>query len=86
MAVSSVAEAADNWVAGVEGKGDKYQTAARATRGKVLDGLRRIGLSPGPKFTAAVQDTSKITAEKWTSGVAGKKQNFVDGYTRGINR
>lgn len=85
--VTSVAEIAENWVQGVAGKQDKYETNAKAGRATGLKGLASIsGLTPGPKFTAAYNNTTKLTGSRWANGVAGKKDKFATNLAKAINQ
>lgn len=85
MPISNVSEIGPAWAKGVANKAQKWEGNTRDSRARVLEGLRAIGASPGPTFSAAVSDTSRINGQVWATKVNGKQDKFASNWLKAIN-
>lgn len=86
MAVASLDEALQNLIAGVTGKGAKYDAKTGSMEAHWRSGLSRIGVNPGPVSTAAYdRGISGKGSKMERNAIAGARDKWIDNYRSGLS-
>ena len=75
------------WERKTQNAGAKWQDRTRGAGGRLSEGLRALGVSPGPQFMAAWESgVGAVSATDFQQSISGKGEklirNFVDGVSR----